>query len=63
MSKKTWELTVDAEGVISFPADLLNQMGWETGTELSWHVDPDGSILLKLAEFQDDDLDKTEQPA
>ena len=61
MTKKTWVLSVDEEGVISFPEDLMNVMGWEEGTELSWQMESDGSIQLKSVDHPDDDLDKNEQ--
>jgi bifunctional DNA-binding transcriptional regulator/antitoxin component of YhaV-PrlF toxin-antitoxin module len=62
MAKKTWVLSVDEEGLISFPEDLMNVMGWNEGTALEWQVEPDGSIMLKSADYPDDDLDKNEQP-
>lgn len=62
MAEKTWVLSLDEEGVISFPADLMNDMGWDEGTVLSWKVEPDGSIQLKSTSHPDDDLDKSEQP-
>ena len=62
MAKKTWVLPVDEEGVISFPEDLMNTMGWKEGTSLLWQVAPDGSIQLKSADHPNDDLSKTEQP-
>lgn len=49
MTQKTWVLPVDDEGVISFPADLIEAMEWEEGTVLSWAVREDGSIALKPA--------------
>jgi hypothetical protein len=61
MAKKTWVLSVDEEGVISFPEDLMNVMGWSEGTALLWQVDPDGSIQLKSDGHLNDDLGKTEQ--
>ena len=63
MAEKTWVLSLDEEGGISFPADLMNDMGWDEGTVLSWQVEPDGSIQLKSFDHPNDDLDKTEQPA
>jgi len=62
MTKKTWVLSVDEEGVISFPEDLMNVMGWNEGTALLWQVEPDGSIQLKSDDHLNDDLSKTEQP-
>ena len=62
MAKKTWVLPVDEEGVISFPEDLMNAMGWNEGTSLLWQVAPDGSIQLKRGDHPNGDLGKTEQP-
>jgi len=62
MAKKTWVLPVDEEGVISFPEDLMNAMGWDEGTALLWQVAPDGSIQLKSADHPNDGLGMTEQP-
>ena len=63
MAEKTWVLSLDDEGGICFPADLMNDMGWDEGTVLSWQVEPDGSIQLKSDDHLNDDLGKTEQPA
>lgn len=49
MTKKTWTLSVDEEGVTTFPEDLLQIMGWEPGTVLAWNYLPDGSIELSEA--------------
>ena len=49
MTQKTWVLPVDDEGVISFPADLIEAMGWEEGTVLSWAIREDGAVTLRPA--------------
>jgi len=49
MTQKTWVLPIDDEGVISFPADLIEAVEWKEGTVLSWAVREDGSITLKPA--------------
>ena len=46
MTKKTWILPVDSEGVVTFPEELLKTMCWNAGTVLAWNHLPDGSIKL-----------------
>lgn len=53
MSKQSWVLPVDEDGVITFPADLIDQMGWSEGTVLEWDIREDGSISLKAATDED----------
>jgi bifunctional DNA-binding transcriptional regulator/antitoxin component of YhaV-PrlF toxin-antitoxin module len=49
MSEQSWVLPVDEDGVITFPADLIDKMGWSEGTVLEWDIREDGSINLKAA--------------
>ena len=49
MAKTSWTLSVDDEGVITFPEELMKIMGWDTGTVLEWNYLPDGSIELSEA--------------
>lgn len=48
---KTWivpvEETPDGETLITFPDDLIKQVGWEQGDELEWIDNKDGSFTLK----------------
>ena len=46
MTKKTWAIPVDSEGVVVFPEELLKTMRWNAGTVLAWNYLPDGSIKL-----------------
>jgi bifunctional DNA-binding transcriptional regulator/antitoxin component of YhaV-PrlF toxin-antitoxin module len=55
MAKTTWTLSVDEEGVTTFPDELIRIMGWEAGTELVWNYLPDGSITLCKATESDSD--------
>jgi hypothetical protein len=32
-STKTWIVTIEDKGSVSFPEELLQQLGWETGDE------------------------------
>jgi bifunctional DNA-binding transcriptional regulator/antitoxin component of YhaV-PrlF toxin-antitoxin module len=49
MTEQKWVLPVDDDGVITFPEDLIEQMGWSEGTVLQWDVREDGSISLTAA--------------
>ena len=53
MSEQSWILPVDDDGVITFPAELIDQMGWAEGTVLEWDIREDGSISLKAATDED----------
>ena len=53
MTSKKWTLTVDAEGIITFPEDLLKITGWNEDTLLQWDVSSEGVISLTKAEQSD----------
>lgn len=55
MTSKKWTLTVDAEGIITFPEDLLKITGWNEDTLLQWDVSSEGVISLTKAEQSDSD--------
>jgi hypothetical protein len=46
-SCERWVLTVDEEGVLTLPPDLLEKTGWTDGTLLQWEHQDDG---LKVSE-------------
>ena len=46
MTKTIWSLSVDDEGVLTFPDELMKIMGWGAETVLAWDYCPDGSITL-----------------
>ena len=50
MTKRTWTVPIDDEGVIMFPDDLIEEMGWEEGTVLSWDVNDVGEVTLKATD-------------
>ncbi len=56
MTSKTWSIPIDSDGMLSFPEDLIKEMGWKDGTILSWDYDENGTIKLKA---KTDDLDTT----
>ena len=49
-SPQSWTVSVDEEGVLILPDELLDKMGWGEGDDLEWIEEPDGSIILKKYE-------------
>jgi bifunctional DNA-binding transcriptional regulator/antitoxin component of YhaV-PrlF toxin-antitoxin module len=45
-STKTWIVTIEDKGSVSFPEELLQQLGWETGDDLEWFEIGDHEFLL-----------------
>jgi len=43
---KSWTLTIDEEGIIQLPDDLLLEAGWKEGDYLHWIDNCDGSWSL-----------------
>ena len=44
--QRSWVVPVDEEGVITFPDDLLDQLGWKEGDVIDFDAKPDGTIVL-----------------
>lgn len=40
-------LTVDDDGILQLPDDMLKELGWNEGDLLEWIEQDDGSFLLK----------------
>lgn len=40
-------LTVDDDGVLQIPDNMLEQLGWKEGDILEWVENEDGSFVLK----------------
>ena len=40
-------LTVDDEGMLTFPPEMLEELGWKDGDVLQWIDNKDGSFQLK----------------
>jgi bifunctional DNA-binding transcriptional regulator/antitoxin component of YhaV-PrlF toxin-antitoxin module len=40
---KNWTLTIEEEGILTFPQELLLEMGWQEGDTLHWIDNLDGS--------------------
>jgi len=51
MNQKTWKADIgeDSNGelVVNLPVEILNQMGWDAGTELIWEEHNDGTWSFK----------------
>ena len=43
---KTWTLTVDDNGILNLPNDLLNEAGWKEGDYIHWVDNNDGTWSL-----------------
>lgn len=39
-------LTVDDDGILTFPEDFLKELGWQEGDMLEWIDNKDGSFTL-----------------
>ena len=51
-------LTIDDDGVITFPDELIEQLGWKEGDVLEWIDNKDGSFTLKKPDQPQTELDK-----
>lgn len=40
---KSWALTVEEDGLLTLPQDLLDEAGWNVGDHLHWIDNHDGS--------------------
>lgn len=57
-NKKTWTLPIEEDPdtkdlMLTFPPDLLSQMGWDFGDVLTWSDNNDGSWTLSKKENSD----------
>lgn len=43
---KSWTLTVEEDGMLPLPQDLLDEAGWSEGDYLQWIDNHDGSYTL-----------------
>jgi bifunctional DNA-binding transcriptional regulator/antitoxin component of YhaV-PrlF toxin-antitoxin module len=48
-----WSITIDEEGILTIPDDLLCRLEWKEGDILDWHDNPDGTITLTKSPRQD----------
>ena len=42
----TWTVLIDEEGILEFPDELIEKLGWKEGDELEWIDQGDGSFIL-----------------
>jgi formylmethanofuran dehydrogenase subunit D len=53
---KTWTAEVfddpddPEQGILQFPDELVEQLGWKEGDTLVWSVQDDGSVVIKKAD-------------
>ena len=47
VERNSWILTIDQNGMIEFPADLLRKTGWKEGDSLEWQNNGNRSFTLK----------------
>jgi bifunctional DNA-binding transcriptional regulator/antitoxin component of YhaV-PrlF toxin-antitoxin module len=45
----SWTVSVDEEGILKLPDEVLEHMGWKEGDLLEWLEQADGSLLLVKA--------------
>ena len=43
---KSWTLTINDDGILPLPQDLLDEAGWQEGDNLIWIDNNDGSWSL-----------------
>lgn len=43
-------ITIDNDGVLTFPDEIIQATGWKEGDVLEWNENPDGSWSLTKAE-------------
>ena len=52
---KSWFCDVDEDGVLIFPDELWNLMGWKEGDDIEFVDQEDGSFILRKVEEDDQD--------
>ena len=45
--RNRWTLTVDENGMITFPSEIIERTGWQEGDTLDWIDNRDGSFTLQ----------------
>jgi len=45
-NKKSWALEVDENGIITFPPEMLEELGWKAGDKLLWRDNKNGTWSL-----------------
>jgi len=54
-------LTVDDNGILQLPDDMLEELGWNEGDVLEWIEQDDGSFLLKKVDDAKEEEGRTSQ--
>jgi bifunctional DNA-binding transcriptional regulator/antitoxin component of YhaV-PrlF toxin-antitoxin module len=50
MTPKQWTVTLEDDGVLPLPDDLLDEVGWDVGDEIEWIDNGDGSWSMRRVE-------------
>jgi bifunctional DNA-binding transcriptional regulator/antitoxin component of YhaV-PrlF toxin-antitoxin module len=48
-------LTIDDDGVLQLPEEMLIELGWNVDDELLWIENDDGSFVLKKVDHDQED--------
>ena len=59
MTNPTYSLSINEEGVLVFPDELVDQLGWKEGAALFFRELGDGSFSISTVPFSEEDLPKT----
>jgi len=54
---QSWVCNVDEDGVLTFPDELWDLMGWQEGDTVEFIDQEDGSFLLQKVELADGNQD------
>ena len=59
MSNPTYSLPVNEEGVVVFPDELVDRLGWKEGDELFFRELNDGSFSISTVPFSEENFLET----
>jgi bifunctional DNA-binding transcriptional regulator/antitoxin component of YhaV-PrlF toxin-antitoxin module len=45
--QNVWLVTVDEEGFLPLPPELIDRLGWQVGDVLDFEDHPDGGFIIK----------------
>lgn len=49
-TNQRWTVSVDEEGILTLPDELLSQLGWGENDTVEWTEESDGSFILTKCE-------------
>ena len=52
-SPTSYTVPIDEDGILTFPDELMDKLGWKAGDELEWIDNNDGTFTLKKLENTD----------